>query len=79
MNRRRRSSLRSIEIFSIFGQCEAAAAQHLIDQGIATKIEAAEIPSAVATNELGQRAFFAVIVPRRHVPAFNKLCMDMRA
>jgi hypothetical protein len=67
------------EIFSIFGQCEAAAAQSMIDKGELTKIEYADIPDTARTNDAGQRAYFAVVVPASKLRAFNLLCEAMRA
>lgn len=70
----------SMQIFSIFGVCEAAAAEVMLKDGRATrKIPVEEIPEDVLFNELGTKARFAVMVPSRNVPAFDKLCKDMRA
>jgi hypothetical protein len=66
------------EIFSIFGVCEAAAAEVLIKDNKAKRIEARDVPISAATNETGQHVLFAVIVPREHLAEFEKLCADMR-
>lgn len=68
-----------MEIFSVFGQCEAVAAEILIDKGKARRIDASEIPFEVSRNEMGVKARFAVMVPGEHVAEFNKLCADLRA
>lgn len=67
------------EIFSIFGQCEAAAAQHFIEYQGATRIGYDRIPVEVRTNDAGERAIFAVMIPAGKVAAFNKMCEDLRA
>jgi hypothetical protein len=67
------------EIFSIFGQIEAAAAQFLLDAGEITRIEAKDIPPSEAINERGQPAIFAVIVPANKVQRFNELIANLRA
>lgn len=67
------------KIFSLFGQCEAAAAQSMIDEGKLTRIEAAAIPESAAYNERGQLAYFAVIVPAAHLAEFNRRCEYLRA
>ena len=69
----------STEIFSVFGQCEAVAAEMMISEGKLTRIEPADIPPTAAVNDAGTRARFAVIVPRRFVPEFNRRCAEMRA
>lgn len=67
------------EIFSIFGQLEAVAAEIMIKRGEITRIPANEIPPTAAVNEAGQAARFAVIVPRAKIAAFNSLIADLRS
>lgn len=70
---------RKTQIFSIFHECEAAAAEVLISEGVATKIEKRMIPPNESTNELGQPAMFAVVVPAAHLARFEELCANLRA
>lgn len=70
---------KTAEVFSIFGQCEAVAAEIMIKEHGLYKIPAHEIPESVATNNAGVAAQFAVVVPARLVPKFNRLCAEMRA
>ena len=67
------------EIFSIFGQIEAAAAEFMIGKGKATKINAREIPAAVAYNDAGTPARFAVTIKRADVREFKRVISDLRA
>lgn len=68
------------EIFSVFRQIEAVAAQILIDRGHATKIELQDIPEyAPKVNKEGEPVMFAVIVPGDRVAEFEKLIKDIRA
>lgn len=69
---------RHTEIFSIFGQCEAAASQLMIDRGDITKIEQKDIPPTALYNERGQLAYFAVVVPSDKLSEFNRRCEEMR-
>lgn len=68
-----------MQIFSIFGECEQAAAEHLISKYSLRKIEPSMIPPDRATNTLGQPAKFAVIIPGKHVREFEQLCSQLRA
>ncbi len=67
------------EIFSIFGQCEAVAAEMMIEEGKLTRIAASDIPATAAVNEFGTRARFAVVVQPRYLAEFNRRCAEMRA
>lgn len=70
------------EIFSIFGVCEAAAAEIMIEAGKLTRIPKEQIPESVAYNVVdGKRieARFAVVVPSEHKGAFEELCKELRA
>ncbi len=67
------------QIFSVFGQIEAVAAQIMIDKGEATHIPPEQIPDSAAVNDLGQRARFAVVVPREKIARFETLIADLRA
>ena len=70
---------RGTEVFSIFGQIEAVAAEIMIERRALRKIAALEIPVSAAFNEFGQRARFAVIVPVQYIPEFENLIADLRA
>lgn len=72
------------EIMSIFGICEAAAANLMVEQGKLRKIPQAEIPETalytvdpISGHQL--KARFAVVVPREYKHEFEELCKDMRA
>lgn len=67
------------EIFSIFGQIEEVAANHMVETGRATRIEARDIPLAVQRNERGEAAKFAVIVPGPNIAEFEELIANLRA
>lgn len=67
------------EIYSIFGQIEAAAAQHMIEKGLITYIPPDQIPPTAAVNEAGAVAQFAVVVPATQVARFNELIANLRA
>lgn len=67
------------EIFSIFGQCEAVAAEMMIAEGKLVRIEPANIPPTAAVNAAGKRARFAVVVQQRYLAEFNRRCAEMRA
>lgn len=70
---------KATEIYSIFGQIEAAAAEFMIRSGKATRIKPEDIPPTVAVNDAGSRARFAVVIPRSHVREFNEVIDRLRA
>lgn len=70
---------KATQIFSIFGQCEAAAADYMIAQGKLTRIEFKAIPESARYNDKGRAARFAVVVPAKHLLEFNQLCEGLRA
>ena len=70
---------KTAEIFSIFGQCEAVAAEMMVEEGKLTRIEPADIPVSAAFNDVGTAARFAVVVPPRYLAEFNRRCAEMRA
>lgn len=61
-------------IYSIFGDCEALAANEMRF----TKISPLDIPPSALYNAHGQRARFAVVVPRSQVQKFENLILDYR-
>jgi hypothetical protein len=65
------------EIFSIFGQCDAVAAEMMVREGKLTRIEPEDIPASAAVNEAGTRARFAVVVPHQHLREFQQRCREM--
>lgn len=75
----KRQISKSSEVFSIFGQCEAVAADIMIERHGLYRIPASEIPATAAVNDVGTPARFAVVVPARLVPEFNRLCAEMRS
>lgn len=76
--RRRRPA--SMQTFSVFGVCEATAAEIMLKDGRATrKIPVDEIPESALYNQFGNKALFAIMVPGERVPEFEKLCKELRA
>jgi hypothetical protein len=68
------------QVFSVFGVCEATAAEIMLKDGRATrKIPVDEIPESALFNEFGNKALFAVMVPGERVHEFNELIKDLRA
>lgn len=68
------------QIFSVFGVCEAAAAEVMLKDGRATlKIPAEDIPLSALYNQFGHKALFAVLVPGEQIPTFERLCKELRA
>lgn len=77
---RRHGRSPQMKIFSVFGQCEAVAAEVMLKDGrILRKIPVEEIPKEALFNQFGDKARFAVLVPGPHVQAFDELCKDIRA
>jgi hypothetical protein len=79
MAKRTKTKTARTQIFSIFGQIEAAAADVLIERGQAERIQWDEIPQSVRFNDAGRRAYFAVVVPGKHMREFDKLCKGLRS
>lgn len=76
----RRGRRTGAQVFSVFGVCEATAAEILLKDGRATrKIPVNEIPDSALYNEFGNKALFAVMIPGEQVPVFEKLCKELRA
>jgi hypothetical protein len=70
--------------FSIFGQIEEAAAEHMIKQNKAVRIPLEQFPSRrrhpdVWKNKEGQLAKFAVRVPKEHREEFEATVESLRA
>lgn len=63
---------KATQIFSVFGQIDAAVAEAMIAEGKLTRIEAADIPPTAATNDAGRPARFAVVVPAARLAEFNR-------
>lgn len=69
-----------MKIYSIFGQCEAAAAEVLIEAHKAVRIDTADIPDEEKMHPItGEPAMFAVMVPAPFEADFEELCADLRA
>ena len=68
----------SFEVYSIFGQIEKVVAECMIEEGVATKIHFNQIPASAAFNEHGQRAHFAIVIPRELIPAFEERIKNIR-
>ena len=68
------------QVFSVFGICEATAAEIMLKDGRATlRIPVDQIPESALYNDLGNKALFAVMVPGERVHEFNELIKDLRA
>lgn len=66
--------------FSVFGQIEQVAAEIMIRDGEASRIQAAHIPPEMAVNEFGEPAKFAIaICGREKIAKFEQLIRDLRA
>lgn len=59
-------------IWSIFGQCEKVVADRMIKSGEVKLIPYEQIPDEVRFNEKGTRAYYAIIIPNKLIPAFDK-------
>lgn len=77
--KRRGKNTLKFEIYSIFGQIEAAAANHFIEHHGATRIPLDRIPEEAQRNDANVVAKFAVLIPAGHVAAFNRMCEELRA
>lgn len=68
------------QVFSVFGACEAAAADIMLKDGRAIrKIPVDEIPDSALYNQFGNKALFAVLIAGEQIPAFEQLCKELRA
>jgi hypothetical protein len=77
--RKMNKALDKFEIYTLYGVCEVAAAQHLTQRGMARIIPKEDVPESHAFNELGQPAMCAVQVERRYVDVFETTIRNMRA
>ena len=75
----RKSNNRSSKIFSVFGQIEAVAAEVMIENGKARRIESKDIPLTALFNGKGDVARFAVIIAAEHLREFDELIKDLRS
>jgi hypothetical protein len=70
----------TMEIYSIFGQIEDVAAQIMIADGTATKIEAKDIPESERFNKDGEPVKYAVMIYGRALNhKFEELIAGLRA
>lgn len=69
----------STEIFSIYGQIEAAAADALIAKYKLHRIEARRVPPTQQRNAQGDAVRFAVVMPREHIAEFEETIANLRA
>ena len=67
------------QIFSVFSQTDEVVARKMVEEAKLTLIPISQIPDTAMFNLLGQRAKFAVIVPREHQAEFERRCADLRA
>ena len=67
------------DVFTIYGQIEALAANILIGEGEADRIDAADVPLSHAINDRGAPARFAVSMPKTLTPRFDRLIAELRA
>ena len=63
--------------FSIYGQCEEAAARTMIKAGKASTLPL--LPGMAVDVETGRRAVMVLVVPAKHVKEFEEMCRDLRA
>jgi hypothetical protein len=66
------------QIFSIFGQIEAAVAERMIEEGGCNRIPFEQIPPTAAYDEKGNRALFAIVVPTELVQSFEARIATLR-
>lgn len=67
------------EVFSVFGQIESVACEIMLKEGKGVRIDVTEIPASVLFNDIGQKARFAFLLQKKHLPEFNRLVADLRA
>lgn len=67
------------QIFSVFSQTDEVVARKMVEESKLTLIPISQIPNTVMFNLLGQKAKFAVIVPRKYQAEFERRCADLRA
>jgi hypothetical protein len=67
------------EIFSIFGEIDAAIANAMIREGKLVRIEPRLIPLTQLVDRLGRHARFAVVVPRKFLQEFNSRIEELRS
>jgi hypothetical protein len=79
VNVTRRAPKVPTEILSVFGQIEAAAANHLIREGRAKRIEFKDIPRSAAYNDVNKPAEFAVVLRGSAIREFNDVVASLRA
>lgn len=79
MSAARQVNRKGTEVFSVFGQIEAAAADSMIRRYGLYRIEFADIPETARYNDAEVPARFAFICPRERVAEFNRLCRDLRS
>ena len=70
---------RKAQIFSIFSQIDGVIADMMVSEGKATKIEQCDIPASALFDDDGRKAFFAIILPVKHLGEFNRRARDLRA
>lgn len=75
---------RGSSVYSIFGQIEEVAASIMIAAGKATRIEVKDFPLEayapdVHVNALGERAKFAILMPRQFLREFEDTIARLRA
>lgn len=66
-------------IWSIFGVFEKVVADRMIKDGEVTYIAYDDIPYEVRFNDKGKRAYYAIIIPNKKIPAFNKAVELLRS
>lgn len=79
MSARTHARRKGTEIFSVFGQIEAAAADILIRKYGLYRIEFSSIPETARYNDVGVPARFAFVCPQERVGEFNQLCEGLRS
>lgn len=70
---------RRTEIFSVFGQINAAVADSLIAEGKATRIAPEDIPPSVRYNDAGELAHCALVTSEEVELEFDRRVRALRA
>lgn len=60
------------EFYSIFGQIDGVVADAMVAEGKATKIEQKFIPPTALFDDAGNKALFAISMPRAHLAEYEE-------
>jgi hypothetical protein len=68
-----------LAIYSVFGQIEQAAANHMLREGRGTRIEFKDIPEGVRYNDKKVPAAFAIVLRGPEIREYANLCDALKA